>query len=75
MFMALKEIDPRTRLQAVVGRYPTQQDAAAELGISPSYLSDMLAGKRNISDRILAWIGLRATVVQSADPKPSKGIA
>jgi transcriptional regulator with XRE-family HTH domain len=66
--MALKEVDPRQRLRKVVARYPTQQDAAAALGIAPSYLSDMLAGKRNVSDRILAWIGLRPTVVEGKDP-------
>jgi len=64
--MALKEIDPRERLRAVVDTYPTQKAAALAWGIDQSYLSDMLAGKRNISDRILALLGLRATVVEAS---------
>lgn len=62
--MALKEIDPRARLREVVSTYPTQQAAAADWGISAPYLSDMLAGKRDITDRILTILGLRATVVE-----------
>ena len=62
--MSLHEVEPRERLREVVQRYATQQDAAKELGIAPSYLSDMLLGKRNISGRILSWIGLRSVVVE-----------
>jgi len=62
--MVLKEVDPRERLREIAAAYPTQQALAEEWGITPSYLSELLSGKRDVSDRILALIGLRATVVE-----------
>ena len=57
------EIDPRVALQSFTDQYPTQKDAALALRVSPAYLSDMLAGRRDVSRRVLAQLGLRRTVV------------
>jgi DNA-binding transcriptional regulator YdaS (Cro superfamily) len=58
-----KDIDPKAWLRALVGRHGTQKAAAKALGVSPAYLSDMLMGRRDISERILAKLGLRRAVV------------
>jgi DNA-binding transcriptional regulator YdaS (Cro superfamily) len=62
MFVS-KEIDPKARLRAYVGQHPTQAAAAKALGLSAAYLSDMLAGRREASARVLAMLGLRRAVV------------
>ena len=45
-----------------VDRFPLKQDAAADLGISAPYLVDLYRGRRPITDRLLAHIGLVRTV-------------
>jgi transcriptional regulator with XRE-family HTH domain len=47
-----------------VSRCGTQEKAAQELGISQTYLSDLLHGRRNPSDAILRKLGLRRIVVR-----------
>mgnify|MGYP001611010741 CR=1 FL=1 len=64
--MALKEVDPLTELQRYVAQYPTQTAAAAALGITKMYLTDLLLGRRGISETILEKLGLRETVVRKA---------
>lgn len=64
--MALKEVDPLTELRAFVARYRLQKEAAAALGISPNYLSDLLLGRRDLSETLLRALNLRATVVRKA---------
>jgi plasmid maintenance system antidote protein VapI len=59
------EIDALERLQKFVKRHPTQKDAAAALGITPAYLSDLVNMRRELSNTILAKLGLKRTVVQS----------
>lgn len=44
-------------LRQFVQSHPTQKDAAATLGISQQFLSDMLLGRRHISDRIAKQLG------------------
>jgi len=39
-----------------------QQDLAAELGISPSYLSDIYKGKREPGEQVLSKLGLERQV-------------
>ena len=51
-------------LQAFVDQHETQAAAAANLGISGSYLHDLLNGKRTFSDRILHALGLRRIIIQ-----------
>ena len=60
----VKELDPLTELRAFVARYPTQAAAAAALAISQSYLSDLLAGRRHISDAMLNKLGLTRKLVK-----------
>jgi predicted transcriptional regulator len=51
-------------LKRHVSQYDTQQDAAKSLGIAPSYLSDLLKGKRGASDRLLKAMGLTRTITR-----------
>jgi plasmid maintenance system antidote protein VapI len=62
--MAKQQINPAERLQAFVAKYPTQRSAAEALEISGPYLSDLLSGRREISDAILARLGLGRIVVE-----------
>lgn len=41
----------------------TKQDVAAELGISPQYLGDILAGRRSPGEKALRRLGLRRVVL------------
>lgn len=61
--MAL-EVNPLTRLHEFVGRFETQKDAAAALGITPAYLSDLVNMRRELSARILSQLGLKRAVIQ-----------
>ena len=54
----MKSLSPRAVLVAYVRRYPTQSAAADTLGITKGYLGDLLHGKREFSDRMLAALGL-----------------
>ena len=60
----MAEIDALTRLQKFVDQFETQQEAATALGIKPSYLSDLVHMRRDISDNILKKLGLRRQIVQ-----------
>lgn len=62
--MALKEVNAHEVLCAFVRSFPQQKDAAEALGIGQAYLSDMLRGRRYISDDVLRQLGLRKTVVR-----------
>lgn len=61
----VKTVEPIQCLQAFVDRFESQREAAAELGISQSYLSDLLNDRREFSERILAAIGLARVVVKA----------
>lgn len=52
-------------LKQFVSTHATQLEAAAALGISPAYLSDLLNKRRDLSAKILAKLGLKTVVVQS----------
>ena len=54
-----KQIDPMAVLLAFVAQRPSQRAAAADLLVSPPFLSDVLAGHRGFSDGLLAKLGLR----------------
>ena len=58
------ETKPHAHLQRIVNERGSQAAAARHLGIAPSYLGDLLRGRRRISDRILKKLGLRRIVVQ-----------
>ena len=61
----VKQVDPISALQQFVQGYQDQNHAAQALEISAAYLSDMLNGRRDISDRMLQKLGLRRTVVEA----------
>ena len=65
--MVSHDVDPLKALRAFVAKYPLQKEAAAALGISPNYLSDLLLGRRDFSKTILTALGLRR-VVRKAVP-------
>ena len=54
-----KQIQPMDVLRAFVAKRESQRQAAQDLGVSAPYLSDILAGKRGFSTRLLAALGLR----------------
>ncbi|MDA1095365.1 MAG: helix-turn-helix transcriptional regulator [Acidobacteria bacterium] len=62
--MPLLIIDPITHLRRLVRDLGSQQAAAAALGIGPSYLSDLLRGRRECSVAILKKLHLRRVVVR-----------
>lgn len=57
------DVDAVGKLREVIADAGTQEKAAARLGIGPSYLSDLLHGRRLFSDAMLAKLGLRRTVI------------
>ena len=57
-----KVIDPLDRLRELVERLGTQRDAAAFLGVSGPFVSDILKGNRQITPRILEKLGLEKVV-------------
>ena len=56
-----KAIQPMRVLRDFVAQRGSQAAAAKAIGISPPLLSDILAGKRGFSDRVLKALGLRRT--------------
>lgn len=60
----MRETNPADALKAYCDRWQTQREAAARLGISPAYLSDLLNNRRDLTDGILAKIGLKRIVVR-----------
>ncbi len=58
------EVNALDRLHKFVAKHGTQKAAAAALGITPAYLSDLVNMRRDLSDTILAKLGLRKAVVQ-----------
>jgi len=62
----VKHTNPADALYAFVKRYPRQLDAARALEISPAYLSDLVNGRRDITDGILAKLGLKRVVVKES---------
>ncbi len=60
--MALKQENPIEVLRAVMGR-STQKMTAETFGISQSYLSDLLNGRREFSDAMLEKLAMRRIVV------------
>jgi hypothetical protein len=61
----MKVVDPNPALIAFVSKYRTKNDAAAVLGISASYLQDILKGNRRIPTKVIEALGLKQVVVKS----------
>lgn len=58
------EVDALVALKKYRERFETAGDAASSLSVSKQYLSDMLNGRRDPSERILSKLGLRRAVVK-----------
>lgn len=51
-------------LKRHVAQFETQYEAAESLGIQPSYLTDVLKGRRGPSERLLKALGLKRTITR-----------
>ncbi len=61
----MRVVDPVIELRKFVERYDLQREAAQALGISQQFLSGMLLGRQNISDRVLEQLGLKRGVLKA----------
>lgn len=59
----MRDMNPREWLRQRVRALGTQRAVARELGVSDVHVSDMLRGRRPVSDAMLAKMGLRRVVV------------
>ena len=57
------EVDPLDRIRDLVTEHGTIRGAADSIGLNNVYLGDLLLGRRPISDRVLALLGLRRAIV------------
>lgn len=55
-----EEDDLRQELESMVLQAHSAKQVADEMGISPSYLSDILAARRGISDMVAQRLGYKA---------------
>lgn len=53
----------------------TQKKTAESLGISPQFLSDMINGRRDITDRIAELLGLEKSVSWDMNPETVASLA
>ncbi len=58
----MKCTTPADALRELVARLGSQHAAAQHLGVSDSYLSDLVGGRRDFSRRMLAKLGFKRTV-------------
>ena len=58
-FMPLKTQSPLDTLERVVSKYRNREEAAKAIGISESYLNDLIHERRDFSDQMLERIGLK----------------
>lgn len=63
--MQIPTEDPLAVLREMARKAGTQQKLADKLGYTPAYLSDVMNGRRNVTDDMLAKIGLRRVVVKA----------
>lgn len=61
----MKVVDPVAVLKQFVLTHPNQRAAAAALGISQAYLSDLLNARRDLSDTVLTKLNLKTIVVKN----------
>ena len=59
------EVDAHGHLLKFVDQFETQKVAAKALGVTPAYLSDLVNGRRDLSEKILRKLGLKRAVVKS----------
>jgi len=58
------EVNGYLVLERFVQKHPNRKTAAKALGISPSYLTDLLHQRRDLSAKMLGKLGLKRTLVQ-----------
>jgi DNA-binding transcriptional regulator YdaS (Cro superfamily) len=63
--MKTAEVDPLIALGFCVALRGSQKAAAKALGIKPSYLHDLLHGRRKFSAAVLKRLGLKRVVVRA----------
>lgn len=49
-------------IRGYVTKFATQKEAAKNIGVSEQFLSDVLKGRREISERLASKLGFRRTV-------------
>lgn len=59
----MTEQEARERLRAAIQAVGGQRRFAEAHGFSPAYVNDVLRGKRDLAERILAVIGIERVVV------------
>lgn len=62
----MTEYEVKKRLRAAIDAAGGQRRFAEAHGFSAAYVNDVLRGKRDLADRILAAIGVRRIVVYQA---------
>jgi hypothetical protein len=62
----MPSVNPVKALGLYVDRFPSQKEAAKALGISPTYLNDLLYARRDCSQPILEKLGLTRVVIKAA---------
>ncbi len=60
----MKAIDPVAVLKSYREQFDTQTKAAAKLGISAVYMSDLLNRRRDVPEWLLTQLGLQRVVVR-----------
>lgn len=58
----MNEADCVKRLIALIQKHGTQRAAAAEVGITQAYFSDVIQGKRSVGPKVLKYFGLKREV-------------
>ncbi len=66
MLILRKPVDPQRALASLILRHGSQQAAAEAIGISASYFSELVLGRKTYSDRLLAALGLERIIVRKA---------
>jgi DNA-binding transcriptional regulator YdaS (Cro superfamily) len=66
MSRSLTESEFRVVLRRAVARAGSQAQFAKETGLSPSFLCDVLLGRRGMTPRITSLLGYRKRVVYEA---------
>lgn len=58
----MRQIDPMMEMRAGIAAAGSQRQWALANGLSPQYVCDLLSGRREMTDRVLARLGLRRIV-------------
>lgn len=61
----MAKADPVRELRKLVQEMGTQKAVAAYLGLSQTFIADLLGGRRKFPDAVLEKLGLRREVVRS----------